>query len=204
MKKPAKALATILLISLLCACNLPKSGIAVMATNTPTAQAHLILLGLTQSPDQVPLSSSTLPASTHTPFSTPTLSSPTLTTAPSLTPTLYLTITPSITPIPAPGTIAGSISGYPYGSLPALAIVAYGQNPPKNYSYIITTPGSTFFSMSTDYLLPGPFQVVAYDAAGNSGACPGFVTVISDQTVSCTISDWASSYRSKPSGVPNP
>ena len=204
MKKPAKALSTILFILLLCACNLPTSGIPVTATSTPTVQAHLILLGLTQSPDQVPLSSLTLPASTHTPFSTPTLSSPTMTMAPSVTPTQYLTITPSITPIPAPGTIAGSISGYPYGSLPALAIVAYGQSPPKNYSYIITAPGSAYFSMSTKYLLPGPYQVVAYDAAGNSGGCPGLVTVISDQTVSCTISDWASSYRSKPSGVPNP
>jgi len=204
MKKPAKVLSTILFVSLLCACNLPQSGITVTVTSTPTTKAHLLLLGLTQSSDQVPFSTSTLPATTHTPLSTTTLPSPTLTMAPSLTPTVYLTITPSITPIPQPGTIAGSISSYPYGSIPALAIVAYGQNPPNNFSYIITAPGSAYFSMSTDYLLPGPFQVVAYDASGNSGGCPGFVTVISNQTVDCTISDWASSYRSKPSGVPNP
>ena len=204
MNKPAKVFAILLFISLLCACSLPQSGITATVSSTPTIKAPLILLGLTQSPYQVPLSSSTFPASNHTPPSTPTLPSPTLTLAPSLTPTEYLTFTPSITPIPQPGTIAGSVSGYPYGSLPALAIVAYGQNPPYNYSYIITIPGSAYFSMSTDYLLPGPFQVVAYDISGNSGGCPGFVTVISNQTVNCTISDWASSYRSKPSGVPNP
>ena len=74
-----------------------------------------------------------------------------------------MTLAPSTTPIPKPGSIAGAISGYPYGSLPGLAIVAFGQDPPYYYSYMITNPGATSYSMSSNYLIPGPFQVVAYD-----------------------------------------
>ena len=196
MKKPIKFISTILFITLLGACNLPRNGTILPTPSTVATIALPTLPALTST--QVPSPTSSLPSST--PTITPTLTPM----PPSLTPTKVISATPSITPIPQPGTIAGSISGYPYGSLPALAIVAYGQNPPKYYSYIITAPGSATFSMSTDYLIPGPFQVVAYDASGNSGGCPGFVTVISNQTVTCTISDWASSYRSKPSNVPNP
>jgi hypothetical protein len=58
--------------------------------------------------------------------------------------------------------------------------------------------------MSTSYLIPGQWLVVAYDSSGNSGGCSGPVTVVSNQTVSCTINDWASAFPSKPSGVPNP
>jgi hypothetical protein len=196
MKKPIKFISTILFITLLCACNLPRNGTILPTPSTVATTALPTLPALTST--QVPSPTSRLPS--FTPTITPTL----IPMPPSLTTTKAITATPSITPIPQPGTIAGSISGYPYGSLPALAIVAYGQNPPNYYSYIITAPGSTTFSMSTDYLIPGPFQVVAYDASGNSGGCPGFVTVISNQTVTCTISDWVSSYRSKPSNVPNP
>jgi hypothetical protein len=117
---------------------------------------------------------------------------------------MTLTPPPSSTPIPKPGSIEGAISGYPVGSLPSLAIVAYGKDPPYYYSYIITTPGSSSYSMSSDYLIPGMFQVVAYDSSGNSGGCPGLVTVISEQTVTCNITDWAGSYPPKPSSVPNP
>jgi hypothetical protein len=117
---------------------------------------------------------------------------------------MTLTLAASATPIPKPGSIAGAISGYPYGSLPSLAIVAFGQQPPYYYSYMITNSGATSYSMSSSYLIPGQFQVVAYDASGNSGGCPGMVTVISDQTVTCNITDWAGGYPGKPSGVPNP
>ena len=196
MKKPIKFISTILFITLLCACNLPRNGTVPPTPSTIATTAIPTLPAATST--QVPSPTSSLPSSTPTITLTLTL------VPPSPTPTKAISATPSITPIPQPGTIAGSISGYPYGTLPALTIVAYGQNPPKYYSYIITAPGSAYFSMSTDYLIPGPFQVVAYDASGNSGGCPGFVTVISNQTVTCTISDWASSYRAKPSGVPNP
>jgi hypothetical protein len=117
---------------------------------------------------------------------------------------MTLTLAPSFTPIPKPGSIAGGISGYPYGSLPSLAIVAFGQDPPYYYSYMITNPGSSSYSMSSSYLIPGQFQVVAYDASGHSGACPSLVTVISDQTVTCDITNWGGGYPPKPSSVPNP
>ena len=196
MKITIKSISTIPFIILLCACNLPlKGSLQATPSTVPTAAipTHLVATST-----QLPPPTSSQPSSTPTP--TPTLTPM----PPSLTPTKVISATASITPIPQPGTIAGNISGYPYSALPALAIVAYGQNPPYYYSYILTIPGSAYFSMSTDYLIPGPFQVVAYDASGNSGGCPGFVTVISNQTVNCTISDWASSYRSKPSDVPNP
>jgi hypothetical protein len=103
-----------------------------------------------------------------------------------------------------PGSIAGNISGYSHGALARLVVVAYEQESPHNFSYVITDYGSTYYSMSTSYLIPGTWQVVAYDSSGNSGGCAVMVTVVSDQTVNCDITDWASSYRSKPSGVPNP
>jgi hypothetical protein len=117
---------------------------------------------------------------------------------------MTLTLPPSSTPIPKPGSIEGAISGYPYGSQPSLAIVAFGQVPPNYYSYVITNPGAPSFSMSSSYLIPGQFQVVAYDASGHSGGCPAMVTVISEQTVTCNITNWGGGYPPKPSGVPNP
>jgi hypothetical protein len=88
--------------------------------------------------------------------------------------------------------------------LPSLAIVAYEQEPPYNYSYWITAPGDTYFSMTSNYLIPGKYLVVAYDAAGNSGGCTSLVEVKSEETSNCSITDWAGSYPSKPAGVPNP
>jgi hypothetical protein len=82
--------------------------------------------------------------------------------------------------------------------------VAFGQEPPYNYSYLITLPGDTAYSMSSKYLLPGKFQVVAYDSSSHSGGCPVIVTVISDQTVTCNITNWGGGYPAKPSGVPSP
>jgi hypothetical protein len=110
----------------------------------------------------------------------------------------------TIAPSSGPGSIAGNISGYPHGALARLVVVAYEQESPHNYSYMITDYGSTYYSMSTSYLTPGTWQVVAYDSSGNSGGCAVMVTLVSGQTVNCDITDWTSSFRSKPSGVPNP
>jgi len=207
MKIKPQLFSAILLVTFLCACNLAKTGTPVPPTGVVATIVASTLQALTQVPSQTLFSTPTLHPS-QTPLPTlmgpsPTVPSPSASFTPTKTPTTTTTPIPSSTPIPQPGSIAGSISGYPYGSIPSLTIVAYGQNPPFNYSYIITGSGS-YYSMSTDYLLPGPWQVVAYDAAGHAGGCPGLVTVISNQTVTCNISDWSSSYRSKPSGVPNP
>jgi hypothetical protein len=136
---------------------------------------------------------------TPTPSFTPTT---TMTSAP--TSTMTPTLAPSETPLPKPGTITGGISGYPYGSIPRLTIVAFGQEPPYYYSYWITAPGSTYYEMTSDYLLPGKYQVVAYDSSDHRGGCPGVVKVISDQTVTCDISSWGGGYPAKPSDVPAP
>jgi hypothetical protein len=82
--------------------------------------------------------------------------------------------------------------------------VVYGQEPPNYYSYLITSAGETNFSMSSSYLIPGHFQVVAYDSSGHAGGCTVLVLVISNQTVNCDITDWGGGYPAKPSGVPNP
>jgi hypothetical protein len=82
--------------------------------------------------------------------------------------------------------------------------VAYGQEPPYNYSYLITGAGETYFSMSSNYLIPGHFQVVAYDSSGHAGGCTINVLVISNQTVNCDITNWGAGYPAKPSGVPSP
>jgi hypothetical protein len=123
------------------------------------------------------------------------------------TPTLGTSLKPSITPVLRPGALEGNIVGYPYGGLAALAIVAYEQNS-TIYWYVITSPGNTFYSMTDTsnkgYVSPGKYQVVAYDAAGNSGGCTFLASVVSDQTATCDITDWSSAYRGKPAGVPNP
>jgi len=208
MKRQLMILVSVLIISCLCACNLP--GSPTQVGGNPGAVATQVVLTLavfTQSAQPAPLSS---PTSEQ--LSSPTLAQPTNTptVAPSpdstptigLTATLTLTLPPSATPIPKPGSIAGAISGYPYGSLPSLAIVAFGQDPPYYYSYMITNPGSSSYSMSSSYLIPGQFQVVAYDASGHSGGCPSLVTVISEQTVTCDITNWGVGYPPKPAGVP--
>ena len=218
MKRPSVIFLSVLLTSCLSACNLP--GAATPGGINPGAVATAVVSTLavfTQSAQPLPS-----PLQTLQPLSSPTLgqltsptmgqptSTQTITRTPTLTPTFgpsttkTITLAPTNTPIPKPGSIAGAISGYPYGSLPSLAIVAFGQNPPYYYSYIITNPGSTSYSMSSSYLIPGAFQVVAYDGSGNSGGCPAMVTVISEQTVTCDITDWAGSYPPKPSSVPNP
>jgi hypothetical protein len=201
MKKSCAILASILLIVFLCACNLQKA-VTPAGTNPDTVATNVVLTltALTQAVQQSPAASPTLasPTFTLTPTQTPTV---TITATASVTPTITNTSAPTKTPIPKPGTIAGSIS-YPYGSVPNLVIVAFGQEPPYNYSYLTTNLGDTFYSMSSQYLVPGKFQVVAYDSSGHTGGCAVIVTVISEQTVNCDITDWGGSYPSKPSGVP--
>jgi hypothetical protein len=193
------------LILTLVACNLQSSNATPTQANPVATSVEQTFEALTQAPVQTLTAAPSVTAASATPSLTPT---PTATLTPrftsTFTPTFTLTKLPTNTPIPKPGTIAGNILGYPYGSLPALTIVAYGQDPPYYYSYIISAAGSSYYSMSTDYLIPGLFQVVAYDAAGHAGGCPGLVTVISEQTVTCNISDWSSSFRSKPADIPSP
>jgi hypothetical protein len=210
MKRQLMILVSVLIISCLCACNLP--GSPTQVGGNPGAVATQVVLTLavfTQSAQPAPLSSPTSEQLSSPTLAQPT-NTPTVAPSPTSTPTigptatLTLTLPPSATPIPKPGSIAGAISGYPYGSLPSLAIVAFGQDPPYYYSYMITNPGSSSYSMSSSYLIPGQFQVVAYDASGHSGGCPSLVTVISEQTVTCDITNWGGGYPPKPSSVPKP
>lgn len=204
MKKPIQFIFLILLTFSLGACNLPK-GSAPPDGAIPDIVATKVVLTLAaftrSAPQETPLASPTTVLSTNTatialtPTSTPTVT---------LTPTMTLTLAPTDTPIPKPGTIEGIISGYPYGSLPKLAIVAFNQEKPTTYSYWITAAGNTSYSMTSEYLLPGKYQVVAYDSGSHSGGCPVLVTVISEQTVTCDITNWSGVYPAKPSGVPGP
>ncbi len=154
----------------------------------------------------------TLQALTPPPTLTSSWSSPTSTLPETATPTVTPTPTPTSTPAetpsrtptntPSPGSISGGIYGYPYGSIPRLVIVAFNQERPY-YWWLIVAAGSTAYSMD-NYIPPGKYQVVAYDAAGHAGGCPSIVTVKSGQKATCDITDWSGSYRAKPSDVPSP
>jgi hypothetical protein len=210
--RPFMILISALLTACLCACNLPQAATpGGIDSGAVATQVALTLAAFTQSAQPASLASPTLQQLTS-----PTLGQPTSTITLTLTltatftptfgpsPTQTLTPAPSNTPIPKPGSIAGAISGYPYGSQPSLAIVAFGQDKPYYYSYMIANPGASSYSMSSSYLIPGQFQVVAYDSNNHAGGCAGFVTVISEQTVTCDITNWGGGYPPKPSGVPNP
>jgi len=198
----------ILLVVFLSACNMPQGGITGTDTGTVATKVSLTLAALTQLAQQTPV---------VTPFS-PTLEPPTNTLTPSQQPSETMgpmitqtitqlptqTMNPTNTPIPAPGTIAGGIYGYPYGTVPALAIVASGKEPPYYFSWMITGAGETTFAMSSSYLIPGHYQVVAYDSSGHAGGCTDNVLVISNQTVNCDITDWGGGYPAKPPSVPSP
>ncbi|MCX6036186.1 MAG: hypothetical protein NTV38_14650, partial [Chloroflexi bacterium] len=112
---------SILLVILLTACNMPQGGGTGTDTGTVATKAVLTLVALTQPAQQTPLASPTSPTvvpptSTQTPTLNPTnTTGPTLTQTPTLHPTN--TTAPTNTPIPAPGSIAGGIYGYPYGSV---------------------------------------------------------------------------------------
>ena len=210
MKRTFVIFISALLSSCLCACNLAAAATPDGANSGVVATEVVLTLAVfTQSAQPALLSSPTLEQ-----FSSPTQGQPTSTQtiapSPTLTPTIgstatmTLTLAPSATPIPKPGSIAGAISGYPYGSLPSLAIVAFGQDPPYYFSYMITNPGDTSYSMSSSYLIPGRFQIVAYDSSNHTGGCAAIMTVISEQTVTCDITNWGGGYPPKPSSVPNP
>ena len=202
MKKEFTILTSILIIMFFSACNLPKA-VNPAGTDSENVATKVVLTlaaftqsaRLTPSTSSVPLKPTDTGAIALSPTPTPTFT---------LTPTITLTAAPSDTPIPKPGTIEGKITGYPYGSLPKLVIVAFGQPPLTNYSYWITASGSTSYSMTSSFLLPGKYQVVAYDSSNHTGGCPAIVKVISDQTVTCNITNWGGGYPAKPSGVPNP
>ncbi len=205
MKKLAKILVVVVSVSFLFACSSPAKGTpdvsqdnqvativaATMAALTPSAQPTTEVMEASSTPS-VTVEQPT-PTATATATSTPTPTS-----------TAGASPTPTNTPIPKPGTIAGAITGYPYGSIPALIVVAFEQEAPFNYSYFITTPGTTSYSIDGEYVIPGQWIVVAYDASGNSGGCPSTVKVKSEETVTCDITDWAGSYPAKPAGVPEP
>jgi hypothetical protein len=206
MLKTRAIFTSIFLFFFLCACNLQKAGTPVEATpDTVATQVVLTLAVFTQSAQRTPLSSPTIerPANTQPVAPSPT-SMPTVTIIPTMTLSMTPTLLPTNTAIPKPGTIEGDISGYPYGSLPKLAIVAFGQESPYHYSYWITAVGNTYYSMTSSYLIPGKYKVVAYDSSNHTGGCPEIVKVISEQTVTCDITNWGGGYPAKPSGVPNP
>lgn len=172
-------LAGLVVLSFLSACNLPR------AAPTPGTDLVASLVAATLQELATPLN---LPI----PSTTPSLQPPTPTSPSTLTPT------PGTTMTPVPGSIEGSISGYPFGSLPALIVVAFDQSSPYlKYWYWKTAPGNTSYAMD-GYVSPGPYQVVAYDASGHAGGCITLVTVVSNQKVSCDITDWAGSYPANP------
>jgi hypothetical protein len=205
MKRVPAIFVSFLLTSCLCACNLPQTG-TPGGTNSDAVATEVVLTlaAFTQTAQPSPLPSIALITPTDTQASAP---SPTWTSTSALTPSMAQTPTASTTPIPKPGAIAGGISGYPYGSVPSLVVVAYKQNS-GTYWYLITNPGATSYSMTDSsnkgFVSPGSYQVVAYDASGNTGGCPSIVTVISEQTVNCDITNWGGGYPAKPSGIPNP
>ena len=198
MKTPFKIFASILLVILVSACNATDKG---NPTGTPANNVETIvastLTALARTGQQTPQVS-------FTPSATATVSKSTFTPTPTRTLTPAVSLTPTITPVPKPGTIAGTISGYPYGSVPGLVVVVYQQEAPNNYAYFITTAGSTYFSIDGEYVIPGTWQVVAYDSSGNSGGCTAMVKVKSEETVTCDITDWVSPFRAKPADVQNP
>jgi hypothetical protein len=193
MKKRIAPIVPLLIVVILTACNMPSTqggpG-SVGAVATTVAQTFE---AMTQTMQQ-PLSTPTLPPP---PTGTPTFT-PSFTSGPTNTPTL----TPNGTATfePGVGSISGAIAGYPYGSIPQLAIVAFEQESPHNYWYLITGFGSTYYSMD-GYVSSGTYQVVAYDPSGNSGGCTMIVAVKRDQSAVCDITDWSGSYPSKPDNV---
>jgi len=191
MKKHACLTLVLSLGFILTACNAP-----VGVTPTPNVAEMVVETFEALTPQISPTSE--LPAATSTATATATEA---LAVTPTLTASPTSTTQPTATERPEPGSISGSIYGYPYGSLPSLTIVAFHQGSTYHW-YTITGYGETSFIMDNYIYPPGNYVVVAYDASGNSGGCPGVVKVVSEQTASCDISDWASSFPSKPGDVP--
>jgi hypothetical protein len=180
MRKFIAFLSVFLVLSMATGCNLPFSGNSSSADDVSTLVAET-LAAMTQQAGIV----------------SPQASEPTFTPYPTLT------FTPDVTAIPTPGSISGNVYSYPYGSLPRLSIVAIGQTT-GNWTYVINSAGDSYFFLTSKYLLPEKYLVVAYDSSGHAGGCPTLVTVISEQTVNCDITDWSGSYPARPDGVPPP
>ena len=101
---------------------------------------------------------------------------------------------PGYSPSITTGIISGSISGYPYGDLPTLTIVAFNQG--SGYWYWVgTAAGQTNYTISE--LPPGTYQVVAYDGKNRSGGS-SLITVTAGQTANAVIDDWSGSYPDNP------
>jgi len=93
------------------------------------------------------------------------------------------------------GIIEGEISGYPYGSLPEIAVVFFSQDS-KYWYWIGTSAGQTYFSIND--LPAGDYQVVGYDGSGHAGGVPYIVTVTAGQSIYVTLNDWAGAYPPDP------
>lgn len=209
MKKTKSPLFLILLGMLLTACNLPRAAatprsedipsLALPTSGVDTNLLATVVAATLQALTPAATSTLTLPSPTSTPALTDT---PTATPTQTVTFTSPVTATLTPTETPSPGTIAGGIYGYPYGSVPRLVIVAFNQEKPY-YWWLIIPAGSTWYSMD-EFIPPGKYQVVAYDAAGHAGGCPSIVTVKGGQTATCDITDWSGGYRAKPADVPSP
>lgn len=185
------------LLILLAACNLPGFG---KSDSDVSSMVSETLNALTPQ-DSGGSTAGTQMAGTDTGLNSNQNPSLTAFITPSITQNPSITPNPSATPKPNPGSISGSIQGYPYGSLPALTIVAFHQGSSYHW-YTITAYGQTYYSLDDIVYPPGSYLVVAYDNAGHRGGCPGLVTVVSDQMATCNISDWSSAFPDKPAGVP--
>jgi hypothetical protein len=193
MKMRAILTGPVILI-LLAACNLPKSG------PTPSIDVVASLVAATMqelASPVVPSSTTVQPIPVVSPTSSAVPSMPPPTT-PTTTSAATLTPTPGATETPLPGSIEGSISGYPYGPIPKLTVVAFNKSSPYlRYWFWKTSAGNTTYAMD-GYISPGTYQVVAYDASSHAGGCTTLVTVVSDQIANCDITDWAGSYPANP------
>jgi hypothetical protein len=116
------------------------------------------------------------------------------------TPPAVETGTPTITATPGAGLVSGGVFGYSYGALPRLVVVAFNEDH-LHWNYVITDPGSSYYSME---LTEGKYQIVAYDADGHAGGCITIATVKDKQTATCDITDWTGTYPLKPNEAPNP
>jgi hypothetical protein len=197
----------VFLVILLAACTLQQAN-PISDSDLVATKVAATLAGLTQFALLTPATATPSPTPVPPTVTRGATLAPSATIGSTLTATATLHPTPTVvgataSPTPGLGTIAGSITGYPYGSVPALAIVAFGQEPPYNYWYWITNTGNTYFLMD-GYITTGHYQVVAYDSSGRTGGCPAIVQVVTNQTVTCDISIWGGGYPSKPSIVPNP
>jgi hypothetical protein len=175
----------LVLCLLMTACNVPRSGVDTEKNSSDIETT-------------VPTTAQTLTEQTAV-----SLQAPTSTPTDSLPPTSTPTITPNITNTPEPGfgSISGNIYGYPYGSVPRLAIVAHGQETTYHYWYLIINAGNTYFSMD-GYISSGKYQVVAYDSSGHAGGCTTIIEVKNNEMVTCDITNWGGGYPAKPAGVP--